>query len=105
MASLLFMAVTASAAAILPRDYPSDDALTACPGYKASNVESTATGLTADLSLAGEACDVYGTDLKNLILEVSYDTGKLKSLRRRETIMSFILGPAGLTRNQTRDST
>ena len=78
MASLLFMAVTASAAAMFPRDYPSDDALAACPGYKASNVESTATGLTADLSLAGEACDVYGTDLKNLVLEVSYDTGELK---------------------------
>lgn len=79
MASLLFMAVAASAAALIPRDYPTGDALAACPGYTASNVKSTALGLTADLTLAGEACNVYGTDLKDLVLDVSYDTGKLQS--------------------------
>ncbi|KAI8629984.1 glycoside hydrolase family 31 protein [Xylariaceae sp. FL1651] len=74
MASLLFMAVAASAAALAGRDYPSDDPLSACPGYSASNVKTTAHGLTADLTLAGKGCDVYGTDLKDLTLEVSYDT-------------------------------
>ncbi|KAI0538795.1 glycoside hydrolase family 31 protein [Xylaria digitata] len=74
MASLLFMAAAASAAAFTGRDYPTGDALSACPGYSASKVKTTASGLTAALTLAGEGCDVYGTDLKDLILEVSYDT-------------------------------
>ena len=76
MASLLFLAATASAAALVLRDTSPSDPLAACPGYKASNIKETATGLTADLSLAGDACDVYGTDLEDLILEVSYDTGE-----------------------------
>lgn len=67
----------ASAGLITARDYPSDDPLTKCPGYKASNVKTTSTGLTADLTLAGAACDVYGDDLTDLTLEVSYDTGML----------------------------
>lgn len=79
MTHFLFLAATASAAAIFGRDYPSADPLTACPGYKASNVQTSATGLTADLSLAGKACDVYGTDLTNLTLEVSYDTGEMSA--------------------------
>ena len=48
-----------------------------CPGYTASNVQETSSGLTATLQLAGEACDVYGTDLPNLTLTVEYQTGKL----------------------------
>ncbi|KAI1402580.1 glycoside hydrolase family 31 protein [Hypoxylon fuscum] len=71
---LLFMAAAASAAAVARRDYPSDDPLTSCPGYTASNIVKTASGLTADLTLAGEGCNVYGTDLEDLTLEVSYDT-------------------------------
>ncbi|KAI0179275.1 glycoside hydrolase family 31 protein [Hypoxylon sp. FL1284] len=71
---LLFMAVAVSAAAVTRRDYASDDPLTACPGYTASNVVTTASGLTADLTLAGDACNVYGTDLQDLTLEVSYET-------------------------------
>lgn len=78
MASLLlFMAAAASATAVARRDFPSDDPLTSCPGYTASNVVKTASGLSADLTLAGEACDVYGTDLTDLTLEVSYDTGTI----------------------------
>ncbi|KAI2625715.1 glycoside hydrolase family 31 protein [Hypoxylon sp. NC1633] len=71
---LLFVAAAASAAAVAGRDYPSEDPLASCPGYTASNVVKTAWGLTADLTLAGEGCNVYGTDLKDLTLEVSYDT-------------------------------
>ncbi|KAI0206878.1 glycoside hydrolase family 31 protein [Astrocystis sublimbata] len=74
MASLLFMAAAASAAALAGRDYPTSDPLSACPGYSASHVKTTSSGLTAALTLAGEGCNVYGTDLKDLILEVSYDT-------------------------------
>ncbi|KAL7623189.1 hypothetical protein AAE478_006870 [Parahypoxylon ruwenzoriense] len=70
------MAAAAAAAAVARGDYLAndDDALAACPGYTASNVVKTASGLTADLKLAGEACNAYGSDLDDLILEVSYDT-------------------------------
>lgn len=48
-----------------------------CPGYKASNVQEGANSLTADLALAGEACNRYGSDLENLKLLVEYQTGML----------------------------
>lgn len=46
-----------------------------CPGYTASNIVTTNTGLTADLNLAGPACNSYGIDLQNLTLLVEYQTG------------------------------
>lgn len=49
-----------------------------CPGYRASNVQQTASGLTANLNLAGPACNIYGTDLRNLTLTVEYQSGKQK---------------------------
>jgi alpha-glucosidase len=49
-------------------------AQTDCPGYTASDVQQTYTSLTASLQLAGEACNVYGTDLNNLTLTVEYQT-------------------------------
>ncbi|TKA61584.1 hypothetical protein B0A49_12264 [Cryomyces minteri] len=45
-----------------------------CPGYKASNVKQTDNSLSADLTLAGPACNIYGTDLTNLVLNVEYET-------------------------------
>lgn len=48
--------------------------LSGCPGYAASNVQQNANGLTADLTLAGEACNAYGTDLPNLTLTVEYQS-------------------------------
>lgn len=52
----------------------SSASLATCPGYTASNVQDNGSSLTADLALAGVACDVYGTDLKNLKLSVEYQT-------------------------------
>ncbi|KAF2966620.1 hypothetical protein GQX73_g6984 [Xylaria multiplex] len=46
-----------------------------CPGYTASNVVESDGKLTADLSLAGTACNIYGTDLSDLKLLVEYQTG------------------------------
>ena len=62
----------------------SDDTvdLSACPGYKASNVVTTSTGMTASLSLAGTACNAYGTDLTDLTLTVEYQTGKQLEARK-----------------------
>lgn len=65
---------SSSSSSLVPRDAPSDDLLAACLGYQASNVKTTATGLTADLTLAGPACNVYGDDLDDLTLEVTYET-------------------------------
>ncbi|KAI1806571.1 glycoside hydrolase family 31 protein [Daldinia bambusicola] len=48
------------------------NAQTVCPGYVASNVKNTTNGFTADLTLAGEACNVYGTDIEALSLTVEY---------------------------------
>lgn len=59
---------------LVQRDASSDDLLASCPGYAASNVQTSSTGLTADLTLAGTACNVYGDDLQNLTLTVAYET-------------------------------
>lgn len=48
------------------------DAQTACPGYKASNVKQTTTGVSASLALAGKACNAYGTDVESLDFSVEY---------------------------------
>jgi alpha-glucosidase len=45
-----------------------------CPGYRASNLGTSSTGLKAHLTLAGPACNAYGTDVHNLDLLVEYQT-------------------------------
>ena len=47
-----------------------------CPSYAASNVQSTDNSLTATLTLAGDACNVYGDDIQDLQLLVEYQTGE-----------------------------
>lgn len=51
-----------------------DKDLSSCPGYKVTEQHETESGFSATLSLAGQACDVYGVDLKDLKLEVEYQT-------------------------------
>jgi alpha-glucosidase len=65
-------APTARHAGLMVRDVNA----TACPGYMASNVVKTDSSLTADLTLAGPACNAYSEDIKNLKLLVEYQTGK-----------------------------
>ncbi|KAK1757356.1 alpha-glucosidase [Echria macrotheca] len=43
-----------------------------CPGYKASNVQQSDAGFTADLQLNGPACNVYGNDIEDLTLLVQF---------------------------------
>lgn len=76
---LVVAAAAAASANTLVHHPASNDPLAACPGYKASNVKTTASSLTADLKLAGPGCDVYGTDLKELTLEVVYETGRFSA--------------------------
>ena len=49
--------------------------LDACPGYRATHISSEGTTLNATLVLAGEACNVFGNDIEQLELQVTYETG------------------------------
>ncbi|KFY48908.1 hypothetical protein V495_00923 [Pseudogymnoascus sp. VKM F-4514 (FW-929)] len=71
---LLVAAAAVSATSIDYRSNSHGDPLAKCPGYKASNVKVGKSSLTADLKLAGKACNVYGDDLKSLTLEVEYES-------------------------------
>ena len=57
------------------------DAQTVCPGYVGSDVVRTKNGLTATLRLAGQACNVYGTDVETLNLTVEYQSNDRLSVR------------------------
>jgi alpha-glucosidase len=72
-AAILFgLAAPALSSAILPRQTSN----ATCPGYAASNIVDDGSRLTADLTLAGPACNLYGQDLTDLKLEVEYQTGE-----------------------------
>ncbi|KAF7446896.1 Alpha-glucosidase, family 31 glycosyl hydrolase [Pyrenophora tritici-repentis] len=43
-----------------------------CPGYKAFDLKKSDRGLSATLTLAGKACNAYGTDIEELDLKVEY---------------------------------
>ncbi len=75
LSGLGLLAGLCSAAQTL-QPYSTERPLSECPGYKASNVKTSSTGLTADLKLAGAACNTYGTDLEKLRLEVTYESGE-----------------------------
>jgi alpha-glucosidase len=75
---LLVAAAAVSATSIDLRSASNGDPLAQCPGYKASNIKTGKSTLTADLKLAGKACNAYGTDLTSLTLEVEYESGKLQ---------------------------
>lgn len=46
-----------------------------CPGYKASNVVRSDSSITADLTLAGSACNLFGPDLTDLKFLAEWQTG------------------------------
>lgn len=50
--------------------------LSSCPGYKVGNVQKTESGIMAQMSLAGQACNAYGDDIQDLTLTVEYQTGE-----------------------------
>ena len=52
-----------------------------CLGYKVVNVATTDHGYTADLTLAGEPCNVYGNDIIDLSLVVEYQSRKRLSVK------------------------
>jgi alpha-glucosidase len=54
--------------------------LDACSGYSATNVKSAGATLTADLTLNGNGCGVFGADVKKLALQVIYETSEFVCL-------------------------
>lgn len=66
------LAVALVAANVIPRQVNVES----CPGYNASNVKQSRNGLTADLTLAGTACNVHGSDIQDLTLTVEYQSSK-----------------------------
>jgi len=75
-AILLFIGLSSATVVIRPR-VPD---VNSCPGYKATYVKETGSGLTAELQLAGTACNIYGRDLETLKLQVTYDSSMNLSL-------------------------
>jgi alpha-glucosidase len=73
--SLLFAVAAGSATTVVPSLHKRSVDVDACPGYNAKNIKKTANTLTADLQLAGKGCNVYGADIAELRLEVTYDDG------------------------------
>ena len=62
-------------------DTSAPNAQEGCPGYKARNVVENSAGLTADLTLAGEPCNVYGNDISELTLSVQYQQSQRLAVR------------------------
>jgi alpha-glucosidase len=95
---------------LLPNIYDTEavSAQDVCPGYKASNVIRTAHGMTADLTLAGKACNVYGTDVENLRLTVEYQSSDRLHVEITPTYIgpsnsSWFILPEGLVPKPTID--
>ncbi|EPQ61327.1 hypothetical protein GLOTRDRAFT_119185 [Gloeophyllum trabeum ATCC 11539] len=64
---------------LLPETFVVDDSayslnVSSCPGYTLSGLKETQTGLTANLVLAGPACNAFGHDIANLTIDVIYET-------------------------------
>ena len=52
-----------------------NDKVKNCPGYAVSKTENTSNGgVRAYLNLAGDACNGFGPDESNLVLEAEYET-------------------------------
>lgn len=43
-------------------------------GYTLDSLKETESGLTAQLNLAGDACNAFGNDIANLTIQVTYET-------------------------------
>ena len=79
MKAAISAALLAGAGSVFGAAVPSSVPTDKCPGYKASHIKTSPNSVTADLTLAGEGCNAYGTDLENLKLVVNYETSKRPS--------------------------
>ncbi|KAH9836846.1 glycosyl hydrolases family 31-domain-containing protein [Rhodofomes roseus] len=67
-----------------------------CPGYTLSALNESQTGLTAQLKLAGAACDAFGTDIEDLTLQVTYDTNQRLRVNIFDTAKSQFTIPSSI---------
>ncbi len=63
------------------QDPQAKNAQVVCPGYIATNVLRNSLGLTATLTIAGAACNVYGNDIDTLNLTVQYQSADRLAIR------------------------
>lgn len=71
--------------------------VSACPGYKLVGEPQNATsGFTASLTLAGEACNAFGVDIKNLTLAVVYEKPEQLHVHIYDTAKNQYQLPNGL---------
>lgn len=76
IAALLLVCVSPILAGVIEQGLsPRALSIDACQGYAASNVKRIGNSITADLKLAGKACNTFGTDVGPLRLLVEYQTG------------------------------
>ena len=62
-------------------DPEAKDSQASCPGYKGSDVVNNELGFEATLTLAADACNVYGNDVETLNLSVQYQSADRLSVR------------------------
>ncbi|TFK70865.1 hypothetical protein BDN72DRAFT_896086 [Pluteus cervinus] len=48
--------------------------VSSCPGYRLQQLQQTSTGLHARLTLAGPECNLFGADIHDLSIDVTYET-------------------------------
>ncbi|KAI0056891.1 hypothetical protein BV25DRAFT_1831780 [Artomyces pyxidatus] len=77
-----------------------------CPGYKLGSLKQTVHGVTAQLHLAGSACNAFGEDIANLTLQVTYETETRLHVNIFDTAeQQFTLPPAFFDRPSPPSST
>ena len=64
---------------VLQAEPIASQSIESCPGYVVNSYESSGDIITANLELAGTACNVYGNDIKSLKLLVEYQSSSLQS--------------------------
>ena len=77
--------VLAVLVAYVSAEYVDPVILDACPGYNATNVQVRPNGLTADLVLGEEPCNIFGKDIQKLALSVVYETGRFDRVHLKLT--------------------
>ena len=90
-------------------DPQAKDAQDVCPGYTAFNVARNSLGLTATLTLAGSACNVYGNDNDTLNLAIQYQSADRLAIRITPAVIdasnsSYYNLPSYLVRQPTPDT-
>ncbi|PSR97618.1 glycosyl hydrolases family 31-domain-containing protein [Coniella lustricola] len=81
-----------------------DDPAVACPGYGASNVQTTSTSLSANLTLAGTPCHVYGQDIQDLTLQVTYEAATRLHVKIQDAANSVYQVPESVLPRPSREA-